>query len=194
MCLGLLLPGLALIAHAQQTGPIVILIGVPGSGKTEQASILNRERNMPVISADELIARNPQAFEKARESPISGFNARLDPAMNGLVEAALLATDLSKGVILSGYPASTAQGEFLTGLRARLNLPRAIVIHLRVPDDVLRKTLTKDRVSDVEQQIINYHRELDFAHVYFPKTDLHDINGNRKADEVAKDIRKLLPK
>jgi adenylate kinase family enzyme len=173
---------------------LIVLIGIPGSGKAAQAATLNRERHMVLISADDLIARNPQAFAKSRTSEISGFDARLDPAMNGLVEQALRAADLSKGVVLSGYPASKAQGEFMVSLREKLSLPKALVLHLIVPDSIARKQLAKEKFPDVEQQIINYHRELDFARIYFPQADLHDIDASRKPGKVAKDIRKLLPK
>jgi hypothetical protein len=51
VCLGILIAWLALMAHAQPAAPIVVLIGSPGSGRTEQASILQRERRMALISA-----------------------------------------------------------------------------------------------------------------------------------------------
>ena len=192
--LGFLIPSFALVLHAQASGPVVVLIGVPGSGRAEQAAILKNQRGMATISADDLIARNSQAFEKSRGSAIPGFDARLDPAMNGLVEAALSSADLSKGLVLVGYPASKAQGDYLVSLREKLNLPKALVIRLVVPDSVARKQLKKEKVLDVEQQLLNYHRELDFARGYFPQSDIRDINGNRKPGKVADDIRTLLAK
>ena len=187
---GLLTPAVL----AQAAGPVVLLIGVPGSGTAVQAATLKSQRGMTVIFADDLIASNPRAFEKSRESPIPGFDPHFDPALNELVKAALSTADLSKGLVLVGYPASKAQGDYLVSLREMLNLPRALVIRLVVPDDVARKQLKKDKVLDVEQQIQNYHRELDFAQAYFPHADIRDINGNRKAAKVADDIDKLLPK
>jgi adenylate kinase family enzyme len=191
--LGFLIPWLALVSHAQAGGPVVVLIGVPGSGTAAQAATLKNQRGMTVISADDLIAHNPHAFEKSRTSAIPGFDPRLDPAVNGLVEAALSAADLSKGLVLVGYPASKAQGDYLVPLREKLNLPKALVIHLVVPDDVARRQMKKEKVLDVEQQLHNYHRELDFAREYFPQADIRDIDGNRKPGKVANDIHKLLP-
>ena len=74
---------------------------------------LKNRRGMTAISADDLIARNPQAFEKSGKSAIRGFDPRLDPAVNGLVEAALSTAGLSKGLVLVGYPAEKAQGDYL---------------------------------------------------------------------------------
>jgi len=191
--LGILFVWIALVSYAQVAGPVVVLIGVPGSGRSTQAAALKTRRSMTVISADDLIARNPQVFEKSRTSAIPNFDPHLDPALNRLVEAALIIADLSKGLVLVGYPASKAQGDYLVSLREKHNLPEALVIHLVVPDDVARKQLRKDRILDIEQRLQNYHRELDFARAYFPQADIREINGNRKPTRVENDIRKLLP-
>jgi len=192
-CLGFLFVWMPLVSYAQVAGPVVMLIGVPGSGRSAQAAALKNRRNMTVISADDLIAHNPQAFEKSRTSAIPSFDPHLDPALNGLVEAALIMADLSKGLVLVGYPASKAQGDYLVSLREKLNLPKALVIHLIVPDEVARKQLKKAKVLDIEQHLQNYHRELDFARAYFPQADIREIDGNRKPARVENDIRKLLP-
>jgi adenylate kinase family enzyme len=191
--LSLMLAWLASISYAQAAGPVVVLIGLPGSGRSAQAAALKSRRSMTVISADDLIARNPEAFEKSRISPIPNFDPHFDPKLNGLVEAALIAADLSKGLVLVGYPASKEQGDYLVSLREALGLPKALVIHLVVPDEVARKRLKKDKIPDIEQRLQNYHRELDFARSYFPQTEIREINGNRKPARIEHDIRKLLP-
>jgi len=183
-----------LAAQAQAAGPVIVLIGAPGSGRATQAAALKSERGMAAIFADDLIATNPKAFEKAKNSAIPGFDPRLDPAMDGLVEAALTGADLSKGLVLAGYPASKAQGDYLTTLRERLNLPKPIIINLVVPDKEARKRLTKDKATDIEQQLQNYHRELDFARIYFPQADIRDVNGDQTPAKVTAAIGKLLPK
>ena len=190
--LGFLIPWLTLVSHLQAAGPVVVLIGMPGSGRAVQAERLKSQRGMTAISADDLIARNPQAFEQSRTSAIPNFDPHLDPAVNELVEAALNTADLSKGLVLVGYPASKAQGDYLVSLREKLNLPKALVIHLVVPHEVVRKRLKKDKIPDIEQHLQNYHRELDFARAYFPQADIREIDGNRKPGKVADDIRKLL--
>jgi adenylate kinase len=173
-------------------GPLVLLVGSPGSGKSTQAEILRKERGMTIISADDLIARNRQAFEKLRNPALDGVDVRQDPAVNRLVEEALGNTDLSKGVIIDGYPAAKNQADFLSDLRKKLDLPKALVIHLRVPDKVLRKRMAKQKVPDIEQQLKDYHREFDFIRSYFPESDIRDVDGDKKPKSVAKEIRKLL--
>jgi adenylate kinase len=177
-----------LTSAAYAAGPVVLVVGPPGSGRSTQSAILKKDLGMAVISADELIARNPQHFQKSRTPSLQGVDPHLDPAMNELVEAALKSTDLSKGVVLDGYPASKIQGDFLRGL---LELPRAIVIHLNVPDDVVRKRL-KSQSRDIEQELKDYHREFDFVRQYFPEADIRAVDGTKPPAAVAKQIRKVL--
>jgi adenylate kinase len=182
----------ALASRLYAAGPIVVLIGAPGSGRTTQADILKKERGMPVISADDLIARNQESFKKPKFPALQGLDPRLDPALNKLVEEALGTADLSKGVVLDGYPASKGQGDFLVELRQKLNLPLPLIIHLSVPDQVVRKRLKKNNVPDLEQQLKDYHRELDFVREYFPQADIRDVDATKRPADVAKQIRKLL--
>src|SRR4051812_934222 len=133
---------------------------------------------MPVIAADELISHNPQRFQKYRTPALNGVDPRLDPALNDLVEESLRTTDLAKGVVLDGYPASKIQGDFLTALRQKFVLSRSIVIHLSAPDDVVRKRL-KGQDRDLEQELKDYHREFDFLRQYFPSADIRSVDGTK---------------
>ena len=90
-------------------------------------------------------------------------------------------------MVLDGYPAAKIQGDFLANL---LDMPRAIVIHLSVPDDVVRKRLENGR--DIEQELKDYHREFDFIRTYFPDAHIENIDGTKSPAQVAKQIRKVL--
>lgn len=149
---------------------------------------------MAVISADELIAQNPQVFQKFRNPAIQGVDPHLDPAINSLVEDALRSADLSKGLVLAGYPAAKTQGDFLVSLREKYGLPKALVIHLKMPDAVARQRLKDQKGVDAEQLLKDYHRELDFAHQYFPNADIHDIDATKKPAAIAKETSALLGK
>ena len=193
-CLRATILPIFLASTALAAGPVVLLIGGPGSGRTTQAEKLAKDLGMAIISADDLIAHNQQLFEKFKHPAIQGVDVHLDPALNGLVEDALQRADLSKGVVIDGYPAAKTQADFLTTLRDKLGLPKPVVIHLHVPDEVSMKRLAGEKGRDLEHELNDYHRELDFAHTYFPQADIHDIDGTKKPDEVAKAIRKLLGK
>jgi adenylate kinase family enzyme len=154
--------------------------------------MLQKELGMPVIAADDLIKKNPQIFQQNKIRALHGIDAHLDPAMNGLVEKALQSADLSKGVVLDGYPASKTQGDFLSGLREKLNLARVTVIHLAAPDAVVRSRLADQAGRDVEQELKDYHREFDFMRQYFPQADIRTVDATKAVEDVAKDIREMV--
>ena len=147
---------------------------------------------MPVIAADDLIQKNPQNFQKNKVKAIHGVEPRLDPAMNGLVEKALESTDLSKGVVLDGFPASKIQGDFLKTLREKLNLPPTKVIHLVASDALVRSRLAVKSGRDLDQELKDYHREFDFLRTYFPEADIFTVDATKSVEAVAKDIRQIV--
>ncbi len=116
-----------------------------------------------------------------------------DPALNHLVYEKLRFLDLSKGVVLDGYPASKEQADYLVDLKQKLNLSKPVVIQLDVPDAVVRKRLAQENRDDVEQRLKDYHREFDFAGLYFPQADIHKIDGTKSPATVARAIQKVLP-
>ena len=186
--------GLATAAGAQSSGPLVVLIGPPASGKTTQAQILQKERGMAVISVEDLIAQNRGAFEKFRQPEIQGVEPRLDPVLNRLVDERIRAVDRAKGVVLDGYPASKEQGDHLTSLLKEFRFSGPVVLQLRVSDAEVRTRARKSGGADVEQGLKDYHRELDFAQTYFPQDHVHEIDGARSIEQVANEIRKVLGK
>jgi adenylate kinase family enzyme len=168
------------------------MIGPPGSGKTTQAEFRKRDLGMTVVAADDLIARNRHRFQKYKYPSLQGVEPHLDPAMDSLVEQELTKVDFSKGVVLDGYPASKSQGDFLTALRRKLQLPAPIIIHLTVPDSVVQSRLGGQHRPELDQQLKDYHREFDFIREYFPETDIVSVDGTRKPAGVAKEIRKVV--
>jgi adenylate kinase len=188
----LILLAMAGVAGAQSAGPLIVLIGPPVSGKTTQAQILQKQRGMAVISVEDLIAQNREAFEKIRRPQIQGVGPRLDPIVNRLIDERLRSIDRSKGVILDGYPASKDQGDHLTALIAEFQFAKPIVLQLRVSDDEVRKRGRNRGRQDIEQELKDYHREFDFAQTYFPQASIHAIDASRPPQEVAKEIRKVL--
>jgi Adenylate kinase and related kinases len=147
---------------------------------------------MVVISVEDLIGQNRQAFQRFRRPEIEGVEPRLDPVLNRLVTERIRSVDRSKGVILDGYPASKEQGDHLTSLIAEFQFSGPIVLQLRVTDAEVRKRAAKSEALDVEQGLKDYHRELDFVRTYFPQARIREIDGAKPAPQVAKDIRKAL--
>lgn len=188
----LLLSLLVLPALSFAADQLIVLIGAPGAGKNTQSEILKQQLGCAIISTDALIAQNQMAFERYRNPKINGVEPRIDPALNQLVEGQLMGVSANKCVVLDGYPAAKNHGDYLKMLITRMKLPAPIVIHLKVSDDVIRKRLQSKNPAEVEQDLKDYHREMDFASLYFPNTQIHEVDGTKKPEAVAKDIRQLL--
>jgi adenylate kinase family enzyme len=141
---------------------------------------------------EDLIAQNHQAFERFSHPDIHGVEPRLDPALNRLIEERLRAMDRSKGVILDGYPASKEQGDHLALLVTEFQFAPPIVLQLGLSDAEARRRARKNDGRDMEQDLKDYHRELDFARVYFSGTRIHEIDASKPVAQVAKQIREVL--
>src|SRR5689334_20914126 len=109
---------------------LIVLIGPTGSGKTTQTEFLKKRFGIPAIAVDDLIAANPAALAKYRSPGITPGPPQLNPAIDGLVAAKITSLDLTKGVVLDGYPASKDQADHLAALAEKLKLPPPIVIQI----------------------------------------------------------------
>jgi adenylate kinase len=186
----LLLVSSAVDAYSART--LIVLIGPPASGKTTQAQILQKERGMLLLSVEDLIAQNRQAFERFRHPEIQGVEPRLDPVLDRLIEERLRAMDRSKGVILDGYPASKAQGDHLALLVTEFQFAPPVILQLNLSDAEARGRARKSEGRDIEQDLKDYHRELDFARLYFSGANIHEIDASKPLPEVTKQIRAVL--
>ena len=176
---------------------VIILIGPTGSGKTTQAEFLKVKFGLPTVSIDDLIKENPSVLTKYQERGIDPGTPQTSPGVNELVEARLQKIDLTRGVVLDGYPATKGQADHLEGLVKKFGLPSPIIIQLDVPDNVDYKRLeSRRRADDTPEQIArrlkDYHRELDLVRSYYPQANIWTIDGTRPIADVSNTIRSIL--
>jgi adenylate kinase len=179
------------LSLAQQlvSGPVVILLGPPGSGKTTQAAEAAKYLKVPVVAVADLIRDHTAELQKARRSGITGMEPETDPLLNQFFEARLKRGDLSGGMVLDGYPNTKDHADFASKLVGSGVISKAIILHLQVPDDVVRKRLAgKDGKlsASVEQRLKDYHRETTALKVYFPNAEIVDIDGTKSRSAVSK--------
>ncbi len=186
--LGVLLAG---FGYAQPSR-VVVLVGPPASGKTTQAEYLKKTYGMRIIAADDLIQRNQKEFGRFKNPNLLGVEPRLDPAMNRLVAAELRKIPPQESVVLDGYPSSREQGEALTKMASEIGLPKAVVIILKVPDEVVRKRSGNQDPAILDQKLKDYHREMDFIRTYFPEAALHEVDATKRVKDVSKAIDRIL--
>jgi adenylate kinase len=187
----------ALAGQGEVTGPFVLLIGPPGSGKSTQATQIGKGLGVPVVSVEQLIADNPEVFERIRRTTLSGMEPETDPVMNRLFQERLERGDLTGGLVLDGYPATKDHADFLAAMVRAGTLPRPLVVQLDIGDDVVfERTAGNPDISreSVAQRLKDYHREMGPLSLYFPAADIEVVNGMKKPKAVAKAINKILKK
>jgi adenylate kinase len=183
-----------------QTGDkryLIVLIGPTGSGKSTQTEFLKKRFGMPTIAVDDLIAANPAALAKYRPPGITPGPPQLNPAIDALVAAKISSLDLTKGVVLDGYPASKAQADNLAALATKLKLPPPIVIQIDLPDAIARERAKKRQRPDdtpalIEERLKNYHREMDMIRDYYPQANIWTIDGDKPIEVVSGTIEAIL--
>jgi adenylate kinase len=192
----LIFAGLA-CAETKVDGPVVLLIGPPGSGKSTQAVAAARLLGVPIVGVDDLIKSNASVFAKLRRSGISGMEPQTDPVLNQLFSERLEKGDLSRGMVLDGYPSTKDHADYLTALIKKGVLPNPLTIQLQIPDEtVLKRTKKagKDSAASVEQRLKDYHREMDMLKLYFPSAEVVTVDGTKSIKRVERDVLALLRK
>jgi adenylate kinase len=178
--------------QALVTGPVIIFIGPPASGKSTQAKMAAESLKLPVISAEDLIASNPAAFKKINPPGITGMEPRTDPALNELFGARLATGKYRDGVIVDGYPATKDHGDYMRSLVEAGRLPNPTILQLDISDDELRKRAGKNADAKFEQLLKDYHRETDMITIYFPSAKIIRVDATGKPDKVRKRVEDTL--
>ena len=177
------------------TGPIVVLLGPPGSGKTLQAAAAAKYLNVPVVSVEELIKKNAAELRRARTPGISGMEPQTDPILNKFFEARLQESDIARGMILDGYPNTKDHADFATKLVESGVISKPLIVHLQIPDAVVYERLggKQRKVSAaVEQRLKDYHRETVALQIYFPSADIIGVDGTGSPAAVTERIEAIL--
>lgn len=187
----LILVSALLPAQTPPSGPVILFIGPPGSGKSTQTAAAAKKYNLPVVTRQDLIAVDPEAYRKSRAKAMGGMTEESDPFLNQLFAKKLETLDATKGLILDGYPATKDHADFVAKLSKEGKLPYIVVLQLAIPDDVVMKRMKKSHEAadgTLEQRLKDYHREMDMIKLYFPAADIETIDATAKPAKVAKRV------
>src|SRR3989344_8524682 len=172
----------------------IIFLGSQGSGKSTQAQLVAKKLNLPCIEMGQLFRDK----EKDKDSQAQEIKRALDVgelvpdeiAIKTL-QSRIIKPDCANGYVLDGYPRNYAQ---LEGLEKDIDK----VFYIKVSDqEGIRRLIVRarhdDNLSTVTKRLQIYHRITEPLLTYFrQKGILEEINGHRKVEEVADDIKKRL--
>lgn len=99
----------------------LILMGVQGAGKGEQATYLVDRYQIPQVSTGDLfraMRTREDEFARRVRAVMDGGNLIDDETTNEVVRERLSQPDAAGGVILDGYPRTPAQADYLNDLLA----------------------------------------------------------------------------
>lgn len=124
-------------ATSPTTTPILILLGAPGSGKGTQARRLEDAFGFVQLSTGDLlraaVAAGTEAGQEAAAVMKAG-NLVSDEVVLAILTERLAEDDCTKGVVLDGFPRTTAQAEALDDMLADRGQSISAVVSLEVDE------------------------------------------------------------
>jgi len=181
---------------AQSAGPVIVLIGPPGSGKTTQSALLRTRYALPVLAAEDIVKENQAELTKRRQGGVAYADLREDPALARFFRARMKTLDLSKGFVLDGYPATAFQAEDFSKLMQEMKLKQLLVLQLTMPDEAVRTRLagTGESADRAEQRLKDYHREFGMIRTYYPNARILEVDATGTPENVSKKVAGALSK
>lgn len=224
LSLCLLFSVLGSVNHAvaeESSGPFVILIGPPASGKTSNGNYISEKYGVPSIDVlkvlqDEMANAAQMKMPTGRpgnrrSNAWSERNKSIDEAMNKLENGELIEDDVintsvlmrlmqedcKDGFVLDGYPGTVQQAIYLDGLLAARGLDSLQVIYLDVSDEfalekMARRGRSYDKGGFAEKRLELFRANIGPVLEYYEGGSLHVVDATKEKAEVRVQIDEFL--
>jgi adenylate kinase len=127
---------------------ILILLGPPGAGKGTQAKLLSQEYGIPHISTGDMFRDHKArgtALGKTVQAIMDSGGLVTDDITNAMVKDRLERPDVAPGIILDGYPRTTAQAQYLEELLRSMGRTVDRVLSYEVAEELVVERISGRR-------------------------------------------------
>lgn len=178
---------------------MIVLLGVIGSGKSEQAERLGNRIGAPRISTSQLL-RDTQD-ERIKQTILEGRLVNDEDVIKLLDEAITTLHGESKDIILDGAPRSVPQAQWLVKKAKSREIKDLTVINIDVPKEtVLQRLASRGREDDDEKVVVKRFEEYERAtkpvidYLEQQGIKVNHVEGNDTRENVEEQIRKVVGK
>lgn len=175
---------------------MILLMGLPGSGKGTQGKMMADEHGMHLISMGELIR-----LYVTGERRISMLSGELldDKEVIDLLDRVLDSLPDKEKCVLDGFPRTVHQGEWLIMKAKKEQFNISHVINLDASQDTVKRRLRNRGRSDDKEEVIK-ERFKEYGELTQPLIewfqlhgiDVININAERSVFEVNSDVNQAL--
>ena len=176
---------------------MIVLFGVVGSGKSEQATRLMARYKIPHISTSKILRDNADPQHQALI--LAGRLVPDNETLELLEKELKIINAKNNEFILDGAPRSVPQAKWLDQKIKNGELKLTVIIHLQVSKEVvLERLLARGRDDDKEDIIIQRFEQYDnittpvLEYLKSVGYHIHEIDGEKSPDEVEQQIDTVL--
>lgn len=176
---------------------LLIVLGIPGSGKDTQIEELSRRRSAEVIRIGDLVREKAQSDPQLSKDLEEG-NLADDELVNDLISHSIDGFPDDAFIISDGFPRDLAQAKWLEEFLSSEGIKLEHAMLLDVDDAVAMQRLMKrgredDNEATIKHRFDVFHNKTDEVVKYFDsKGILVRIDGNGTPEQVQDDIKEKL--
>ncbi|MEI6532265.1 MAG: nucleoside monophosphate kinase [Candidatus Roizmanbacteria bacterium] len=176
----------------------IILIGMPGAGKSTQGNLLSKQFRIPYLSTGHIfreIAKEKTKLGRYVKEVITAGHLINDNNTIEIVNEYLSRREYSRGYILDGFPRTVIQAK-------KFENPIDKVVYLEIPDKEALWRLAyrhddrdDDTIEAIRRRVEIFHKFTEPVINFYGKEDkLVTLEGTRVIEEVNEEILKSLGK